>query len=95
MVASLPRKPKPYLGFFNHGLMLHETNTLVDMPKVQIKIQDSRLGHTISRDDVRRDGQLRFAQAEAAAPVAQAISGSAVDLCLLATRRRRVPRPSP
>lgn len=61
VVAGIPVKGQPYLGFFNHGLMLHETNTLADLPKVQIKIQDSRLGHTISRDDVRRDDHYRRA----------------------------------
>ena len=48
------RNLHPYVGFFNHGLMLYETNDPL-MGKLAVKIQDSRLGHTISRDDVRRD----------------------------------------
>jgi len=43
---------QPYSGFFNHGLMLFETTHLW---KLSFKVQDARLGHTISRDDVRRD----------------------------------------
>jgi hypothetical protein len=44
----------PSVGFYNHGLMLYETvDELVG--HFCAKIQDSRLGHTISRDDVRRD----------------------------------------
>lgn len=44
----------PYVGFFNHGLTLYETDTPL-VGTVAAKIQDPRLGHTISRDDVRRD----------------------------------------
>jgi molecular chaperone HtpG len=45
---------QPYVGFFNHGLMLHETQQPL-LGRLAVKIQDARLGHTISRDDVRRD----------------------------------------
>jgi anti-sigma regulatory factor (Ser/Thr protein kinase) len=44
----------PYTGFFNHGLMLYESAEPV-VGRVAAKIQDSRLGHTLSRDNVRRD----------------------------------------
>jgi molecular chaperone HtpG len=44
----------PYVGFFNHGLTLYETNEPL-VGHFAAKIQDARLGHTISRDDVRRD----------------------------------------
>jgi len=54
VVAGLTEAATPYVGFFNHGLMLHEAGDLLGA--VSVKIQDSRLGHTISRDDVRRDG---------------------------------------
>ncbi len=64
IVAGLPIKPGPYLGFFNHGLMLHET-TSDAIAKVAVKVQDSRLGHTISRDDVRRDAAYRHALQQA------------------------------
>ncbi|HSD90036.1 MAG TPA: ATP-binding protein, partial [Kofleriaceae bacterium] len=47
----------PYVGFFNHGLMLHETTEPLVGP-LSAKIQDSRLGHTLSRDDVRRDASF-------------------------------------
>ena len=44
----------PYTGFFNHGLTLYESTDAV-FGRVAAKIQDSRLGHTLSRDNVRRD----------------------------------------
>lgn len=82
VVAGIPVKGQPYLGFFNHGLMLHETTTLVDLPKVQIKIQDSRLGHTISRDDVRRDDHYKRAMDAARTVVRE-------DLTTAATKKLR------
>jgi molecular chaperone HtpG len=54
VVAALTEEATPYLGFFNHGLTLYETAGNV-LGRVAVKIQDARLGHTISRDDVRRD----------------------------------------
>lgn len=51
-----------YVGFFNHGLMLHETMEPL-VGEVAVKIQDSRLGHTLSRDDVRRDEHFDHALA--------------------------------
>jgi molecular chaperone HtpG len=44
----------PYTGFFNHGLTLFETAEPL-AGNVAAKLQDSRLGHTLSRDNVRRD----------------------------------------
>ncbi len=44
----------PYTGFFNHGLTLYETPEPL-AGNVAAKLQDSRLGHTLSRDNVRRD----------------------------------------
>jgi molecular chaperone HtpG len=54
VVAGLVEDGEPYLGFFNRGLLLHETREDVLGP-VSVKIQDSRLEHTLSRDNVRRD----------------------------------------
>ncbi len=45
----------PYTGFFNHGLTLYETAEPL-AGNVAAKLQDSRLGHTLSRDNVQRDG---------------------------------------
>lgn len=42
-------------SFFNHGLTLAETNLGQAFEGLAIKILDSRLSHTLSRDDVRRD----------------------------------------
>ena len=49
-----------YTGFFNHGLMLHETTEPL-VGAFAVKIQDARLGHTLSRDDVRRDSHFEHA----------------------------------
>jgi molecular chaperone HtpG len=54
VLAGVTAAAQPYLGFFNHGLMLAELDT-EEVGKVSVKVQDSRLGHTLSRDDVRRD----------------------------------------
>ena len=54
----------PHVSFFNHGLTLHETSEPLCGPVV-VKIQDSRLGHTLSRDDVRRDAAFEHAIAVA------------------------------
>jgi hypothetical protein len=43
-----------YAGFFNHGLTLYEAAGPMG-ETFSFKVQDSRLGHTISRDDIRRD----------------------------------------
>ena len=50
----------PYVGFFNHGLTLYETSEPL-LGKLAVKLQDPQLGHTLSRDNVRRDE--RFAHA--------------------------------
>ena len=54
MIVGIARDAKPYAGFFNHGLMLYETTERL-IGKLAFKLQDKRLGHTLSRDNVRRD----------------------------------------
>ncbi|HTL31970.1 MAG TPA: ATP-binding protein [Kofleriaceae bacterium] len=52
----------PFTEFFNHGLLLYSTiDPLIG--NFAVKIQDARLGHTISRDDVRRDEHFHRAVA--------------------------------
>lgn len=53
-VVGVTAPAAAYTGFFNHGLMLHETTEPL-LGHVAVKLLDSRLGHTLSRDDVRRD----------------------------------------
>ncbi len=53
-VVGLTRGAAPYAGFFNRGLMLHETAAPL-VGRVAFKVIDAGLGHTLSRDDVRRD----------------------------------------
>jgi molecular chaperone HtpG len=59
-VVGLVAGGRPYVGFFNHGLMLHETREPL-LGGIAAKVQDSRLGHTLSRDDVRRDAHFERA----------------------------------
>ncbi len=54
IVLGLMEGAATSLGFFNHGLMLWETTEPL-LGRYACKIQDSRLGHTLSRDNVRRD----------------------------------------
>jgi molecular chaperone HtpG len=56
-VVGITAPVAAYTGFFNHGLMLHETTELA-VGRLAVKLQDSRLGHTLSRDDVRRDAHF-------------------------------------
>ncbi len=65
----------PYTGFFNHGLTLHESRDALT-GSVAAKIQDSRLGHTLSRDNVRRDGAYDRAVAFARALATQQLPGA-------------------
>ncbi|MBA2538403.1 MAG: ATP-binding protein [Deltaproteobacteria bacterium] len=75
-VVGLLPGAAPYLGFFNHGLMLHETTEAL-LGKVAVKLQDGRLGHTLSRDDVRRDASLDRALAFARDVIAKQLPGAA------------------
>jgi len=43
-----------YSGFFNQGLLLYETSRPI-IEGLSFVVQDARLGHTLSRDNVRRD----------------------------------------
>lgn len=54
IAVGITPQATPYLGFFNHGLTLAETTDDV-LGNVAVKVQDVRLGHTLSRDAVRRD----------------------------------------
>ncbi|MBX3269465.1 MAG: ATP-binding protein [Sandaracinaceae bacterium] len=54
VVAGLPLDGRPYLAFFNRGLLLYETRKDV-LGQVVVSIQDPNLEHTLSRDNVRRD----------------------------------------
>lgn len=59
IVLGIPSEISSYAGFFNHGLTLHETSTverdLLPQLGLHLKVQDKRLEHTLSRDNVRRD----------------------------------------
>jgi hypothetical protein len=59
-VVGLRTGATAYGGFFNRGLMLHETDEPL-AGRVAFKVIDARLGHTLSRDDVRRDAAFERA----------------------------------
>ena len=66
------------LELFNHGLMLKQEVSSLVGKGLSCKIQDARLGHTLSRDDVRRDAHfdraIAFAREVAREALADAIS---------------------
>lgn len=76
VVVGLRSGAAPYTGFFNHGLMLHETSEPL-LGRFAVKLQDGRLGHTLSRDDVRRDANLEHALAFARKTIAEALPRAA------------------
>ncbi len=76
VVAGLLPQATAYVGYFNHGLMLHETSES-PLGRVAVKIQDGRLGHTLSRDDVRRDASLDRALAFARDVISDALPRAA------------------
>lgn len=63
VVVALQDAQGSYAGFFNQGLLLHETRSPFGgiLDGVRFIVQDARLEHTLSRDDVRRDGAFRRA----------------------------------
>lgn len=73
--VGLPRGKPGYVEYYNHGLLLYATRG-----NACVKIQDPRLGHTLSRDNVRRDAVYDHATAFASAAVDEL--GAAVSLKL-------------
>lgn len=63
-------------AFFNHGLMLHRTERPV-LGRIWFQIQDPRLGHTLSREDVRRDEHYERALAFARRLVEEQLAAKA------------------
>lgn len=84
VVAGVTRGTRPYLGFFNRGLLLHETRKPV-LGTVHMKIQDANLEHTLSRDNVRRDTYYERAMKVARRAIddrlTDAVQQRFVDLC--------------
>lgn len=68
-------EPAPFAGFYNRGLTLHETTVPLDdeLSHVRFKVKSSKLLHTLSRDDVRRDGAFHMALARASALCSNAL----------------------
>jgi hypothetical protein len=75
-VVAITSPATSYCGFFNHGLTLYETTEPL-VGRVAVKLQDARLGHTLSRDDVRRDQHFERAIAFARSLVARELTAAA------------------
>lgn len=52
-----------FAGFYNRGLTLYETTEWPGLRPHAFKVDSPRLGHTISRDDVKRDGAFQSVMA--------------------------------
>jgi len=64
VVVGLPASPHDRVaGFYNRGLTLHRSDEGFSGPLgvLSFKVQDLRLEHTLSRDNVRRDSAFRRA----------------------------------
>ncbi|MGB1014045.1 MAG: hypothetical protein ACPG4T_07930, partial [Nannocystaceae bacterium] len=53
-VLGLTTTPEPLAAFYNRGLTLAETNEAI-VPGVTFRVESGSLGHTLTRDNVRRD----------------------------------------
>lgn len=82
VVVGVPADGRRYAGFFKHGLMLFETDEQL-VGSFAFKIQDPRLEHTLSRDNVRRDAAF----AEALDAVRELIAGPLVAAATAELRR--------
>jgi hypothetical protein len=76
-IVGLPDDGKPRAAFFNHGLTLYETSEAM-VGAIVFKVQSEALGHTLSRDDVRRDQAFH----RALAFVAELANGPLVEAAL-------------
>jgi len=91
VVAGLPRDGQPYLACFNRGLLLYETD-LDHFGAIAVKIQDPRLEHTLSRDDVRRDACFERAMRFARQVIDEQLTAKVREVAAeLADRRRQEP----
>lgn len=62
VVGTGAREPRTFAGFYNRGLTLFETQAFDEaFDGLHFKIDSPRLAHTLSRDNVRRDAELRRA----------------------------------
>jgi Histidine kinase-, DNA gyrase B-, and HSP90-like ATPase len=70
-----------FAGFYNRGLTLFETSDewFPGLANVRFKVQSARLQHTLSRDDVRRDGAFARAIVRVCEAVAGPLRRAAVD----------------
>lgn len=75
VVVALTAEGPAYGGFFNSGLLLHESHEAL-AGLLSFKVLDSRLEHTLSRDNVRRDeayeAALRVVAKAAKGPLVEA-----------------------
>lgn len=82
-------EPRSFAGFYNRGLTLHtQTEALPGLEGLRFKIDSPELAHTLSRDNVRRDGRFahaleqlrRLAQGPLRARAAEALARAAASV---------------
>lgn len=69
VLVGLSGREGQRVAFYNRGLLLMETDEALGFPGLVLKIQDSELEHTLSRDNVRRDARFHRALEHARAVV--------------------------
>lgn len=77
--AGLARTGPPRTSLFRRGMTLLDVATPLAGPNVVLAIEDARLEHTLSRDDVRRDATFERAMSEARATIAGPLRAAAID----------------
>ena len=58
VLVGLSGREGQRIAFYNRGLLLMETEESLGFPGLTLKIQDTELEHTLSRDNVRRDARF-------------------------------------
>jgi len=85
-VVGITEDATPYGGFFDHGLTLYEDIAPV-IGRYAFKVQDARLAHTLSRDNVRRDPAYDRAVAFAREVAERALPAAATTALAAAAER--------
>jgi len=92
-VVGVREGAEPYAGFFNYGLTLYETTDPL-LGRLAFKVQDARLGHTLSRDNIRRDrsydAAMEFVRRLGAEDLPSAYAAEVRDTALAGNRERYV-----
>jgi hypothetical protein len=86
VLAGLRGSEGQRAAFYNRGLLLTETEEPLGFPGLVLKVQDSELEHTLSRDNVRRDQRFHRALERARGVVDTALRRAVHDALQAATQ---------